>query len=395
MGKRIVDSQKCFRSQDIMEVGDSNHTTFFEMLGNWSFGDYWKEDQLSWLWQFLTNPNIGLGLDPQNLYVSAFEGWGSIPQDNETIRIWQKLFYQNGIDAKLGERIFLYGTSKNWWSRFDTPDEMPDGEPGGPDSEVFYKFPNIIHNPKFGKACHPNCQCGVYLEIANSVFMQYQKRQDNSFVDLPQKNVDFGGGLERLVAATENQPDIFKIDLFWPIIKKLTRELGVEYNHDGKTTASLRIIADHLKAAAFLINDGVIPGNKMHGYVLRRLLRRSAVKMHLVSPSETLQVLPELVDTVFEIYQDTDYFQKKDILMIKEVIRQELNRFQKTLSKGLKVVEKIDKITTQKAFDLYQSYGFPFEIIEEIFKEKGQTVSKQDFDQEFQKHQQVSRNLKK
>lgn len=388
-GKRLVNSQKCFRSQDILEVGDLSHTTFFEMLGNWSFGDYWKEEQLKWLFNFLLAPDEGLGLNPQKLYITAFEGNDQIPKDEETISIWQELFKKVGIEAEVGERIFLYGVDKNWWSRAGVPEDMPEGEPGGPDSEVFYLFDNVSHDKKYGEKCHPNCSCGAFLEIANSVFMQYQK-QNGSFIELPQKNVDFGGGLERLTSATQNQPDIFKIDLFFPIVKKLSEIVGKNYGNDQKTDFNLRVVADHIKAAVFLIKDRVTPSNKMQGYVLRRLLRRSAVKINALKEG-SMSFLTELVGTITQIYSGTGYFQE-DSEQIKQVISDELNKFQKTLQKGLKEIEKIEKANGNIAFDLYQSYGFPFEILEEIFKEKGQIINKEEFEKEFKKHQEKSRN---
>ncbi len=385
-GKRIVNSQKCFRSQDIMEIGDNRHTTFFEMLGNWSFGDYFKKEQLNWLFEFLTQD---LGLNPNKLYVTAFEGGSSITKDLETVSIWQEIFESKGIKAEIGERIFLYGAAKNWWTRADSPESMPEGEPGGPDSEVFYLFDQISHDPKFGKECHPNCDCGRFLEIANSVFMQYQKK-DRGFIGLPQKNVDFGGGLERLTAACQNQPDIFKIDLFWPIIEKLKEQLKVKYD-DEKITASLRVIADHIKAAIFLIKDGVTPSNKMQGYVLRRLLRRCAVKIHTIQ-TDSESILSKLVDPVLDIYQGTGYFQTSDWDHIRLMIEKELVKFKQTLKRGLREIEKVDKVTDKIAFDLYQSYGFPFELLEELFLEKGQKISREDFNQEFQKHQERSKS---
>lgn len=389
-GKRIVNSQRCLRSQDILEVGDSKHTTFFEMLGNWSFGDYFKKEQLEWLFEFLTDPQEGLGLDPKKLYITAFEGNHQIPKDQETIEIWQEIFSKKGVEAKINEKIFLYDVSKNFWSRFDSPDDMPTGEPGGPDSEVFYLFDDLEHDPSYGDNCHPNCGCGRFLEIANSVFMQYQKGEDGNFIELPQKNVDFGGGLERLTAATQNQPDIFKIDLFFPMIKKLSEIVSKDYGEDSKIDANMRVIADHIKAAVFLIQDSVIPSNKLQGYVLRRLLRRSAVKTNALKETG-MNLLTELVGTIIQIYADTDYFEKRDGSKIKQVIKDELDKFQKTLNKGLKEIAKIDKIDGKIAFDLYQSYGFPYEVLEEIFKEKGQVISKEEFDEQFQKHQQISR----
>ena len=227
-GKQVVDSQPAFRAEDIDEVGDNRHTTFFEMLGNWSFGTYFKQEQLPWFWEFLTDV---VGLDPNKLYVTAFIGdkANHIPQDTEAAGIWQRLFKTKGIDAKVaevgsetdgyargmkpGERIFYYDAKKNWWTRSGTPDKMPAGEPGGPDAEVFYEFSHIEHDTKWGQYCHPNCDCGRFMEIGNSVFMQYVKNDQGGFDELAQKNVDFGGGLERIAAALEGSGDVFKISL--------------------------------------------------------------------------------------------------------------------------------------------------------------------------------------
>src|SRR3990167_7516523 len=245
-GTRLVDSQKCFRSQDIEAVGDNRHTTFFEMLGNWSLGDYFKKEQLLWVFDFLTDPDQGLDLDSTKFFITVFSGHPEkgIQKDEESIKIWTELFQSKGIEAKTvdiitqengaklgmqGGRIFTYEDKKNWWSRSGVPSAMPPGEPGGPDSEVFYDF-GTPHDPKFGKECHPNCDCGRFLEIGNSVFMQFQKQQDGSLKELPAKNVDFGGGLERLLAAVNGNPDVFQTDLFLPIIQKLESISGKSYS---------------------------------------------------------------------------------------------------------------------------------------------------------------------
>ena len=209
-GVRLVNSQRSFRAQDIEEVGDNRHTTFFEMLGNWSLGDYFKSEQLPWVFEFLVKE---AGLDPSRIYVTVFEGNRDVAKDIESIALWKEIFSNVGMDAKEGERIFPYPANKNWWSRSGPPENMPAGEPGGPDSELFFEYTDIQHDPAFGERCHPNCDCGRFVEIGNSVFMQYQKQADGSLKELSQKNVDFGGGLERLVAATENTPDVFKIDI--------------------------------------------------------------------------------------------------------------------------------------------------------------------------------------
>ena len=285
-GTRLVDSQTCLRSQDIEEVGDNRHTTFFEMLGNWSLGDYFKKDQIRWFWEFLTDV---VGLDPKKLYVTTFIGYneGGIPRDEESVEVWKKLFSEKGIEAGVaeigseadgykkgmrpGQKIFLYDGDKNWWWRGSKIADMTPGEPGGPDSEVFYEFDFIEHDKKWGEHCHPNCDCGRFMEIGNSVFMEYLKTE-SGFEKLPKQNVDFGGGLERIAAAKLGDPDMFKTSLIWPIIEKLQELSGKDYETN---TASMRVIADHLRAATFLAVDGCAPSNKEQGYVMRRLLRRA------------------------------------------------------------------------------------------------------------------------
>jgi len=238
-GNRLVNVQNCFRAQDIEEVGDNRHTTFFRMLGNWSLGDYFKKEQLPWFFAFLSQE---LELDPEKLYVTVFEGNEDVRKDTESVSIWKELFSGIGLDPE--KRIFYYGVGKNWWSRSGIPSKMPPGEPGGPDSEVFYDF-GTPHNPKFGENCHVNCDCGRYLEIGNSVFMQYRKQADGSLMLLPKPNVDFGGGLERLVAATEKQPDIFQTSLFAPIIKTLEEQTKQSYKEYAR---DMRIVVDHFSA---------------------------------------------------------------------------------------------------------------------------------------------------
>ena len=261
LGTRLVNSQKCFRAQDIEEIGDNRHTTFFEMLGNWSLGDYFKKEQLPWFLEFLTKE---LGLPKEKLAVTVFEGNKDVPKDEESVKIWKSL----GIPDS---RIFYYDVTKNWWSRSGVPENMPPGEPGGPDSEVFFEFTDVKHDSKYGKVCHPNCDCGRFLEIGNSVFMAYKKTV-KGFESLPAPNVDFGGGLERLAAAANDNPDMFQISLIKPIISGLETLSAKSY--DQHQTA-MRVIADHMRAAVWLGVDGAVPSNKAQGYVLRRLLRRA------------------------------------------------------------------------------------------------------------------------
>ncbi|MBI2019834.1 alanine--tRNA ligase [Candidatus Daviesbacteria bacterium] len=371
-GKRLVNSQPCFRAEDIEEVGDNRHTTFFEMLGNWSLGDYFKKEQLEWFWEFLINE---LRLPKEKLYVSVFEGNTDVPKDNESYEIWKSL----GVAE---DHIYFYGVDKNWWSRSGEPDKMPEGEIGGPDSEVFYDF-DTPHDEKYGKECHPNCQCGRFLEIGNSVFIQYKKTK-NGLEELPQKNVDFGGGLERLTAVSLDNPDIFQTDLYMDIIKKLEGISDKKYETENK--APMQIIADHLKAATFMIVDGVEPSNKLQGYILRRLLRRSAIKLRQLNKIISLNILVSMIQIILTIYNKDG--QTK---LVEKIVTDEINRFQKTLDHGLKEIEKIEKIDGKKAFDLYQTFGFPFEVTEELFRQKGQQIDKEQFRQEFEKHRELSR----
>ncbi len=404
LGKRLVDSQKSFRSQDINEVGDNRHTTFFEMLGNWSLGDYFKNDQLRWFFTFLTKV---LKLDPHELYVTVYEGdkslkvktegiYQSLSADIESISIWKEIFKQENIKALEGERIFLYSASKNWWSRSGTPDKMPPGEPGGPDSEVFFEFTQIPHDQKFGKTCHPNCECGRFLEIGNSVFMQFQKQPDGTLIELPNKNVDFGGGLERLIAATENNPDIFQTDLFFPIIELLSKLSGKKYS-DPVNQPAMRIIADHLKAATFMLSEGLQPGNKQQGYVLRRLIRRSVVKMHkLHLQCSTIEAGIQICQVIGQIYNNIYlYPDTKEFSNITLTLKEEINRFEKVLNKGIKLLEKQSIVDGKLAFDLLQTYGFPWELTAELALERGQSIDFEQFQKEFQKHQELSRNTSK
>lgn len=350
LGIRLTDYQPSIRTIDIDEVGDNRHLTYFEMLGNWSLGDYFKKEQLSWIWEFLTKK---LKLPKEKLYVSTFEGNESVPEDTESFNIWKKI----GVSE---DHIFKYGVKNNWWSRSGTPDEMPVGEIGGPDSEIFYEFTSVEHQHEFGPKCHPNCDCGRFLEIGNSVFIQY-KKNEKGLEELSQKNVDFGGGLERLAAAINDDPDIFRTDIFWPTIEKMQNVFNKKYEGNER---DFRIVADHIRASEALIKNGVIPSNKMHGYILRRLIRRIAVK----------------IDEVDKITDN-------------EIILDEVKKFKISLEKGLKEIKKVDKITGKIAFDLYQSYGFPIELTVELFEEKGQKVDLEEFRTEFEKHKEASKSL--
>ncbi len=373
-GKRVANSQKCFRADDIDEVGDNRHTTFFEMLGNWSFGDYFKKEQIATLFNFLTQE---LKLDPKKLYVSVFSGNKDlgIKRDEEAAMLWQKLFTTAGVEAKIVDqqgaspedgRIFFYDEKKNWWSRSGVPAKMPEGEPGGPDSEVFYDFgeqdtleAKTMHQLH---SCHINCDCGRFLEIGNSVFMQYQKTH-GKFVPLAQANIDFGGGLERMLAAYQNQPDVFKTAAFWPIIEKIQTFTSLSYT-DEHNKKYFRIIADHMKAAVMLMSDGVLPSSKAQGYVLRRLLRRALRQANYLGIKQ--ETLVELVPIIIAIYVDFYPELKEQEQQISQLIQTEQFKFSKSLSKGLKEFDKLlveqSIFTAELAFFLYESFGFPFEI---------------------------------
>lgn len=376
-GTRVADSQTCLRAEDIEEVGDNRHTTFFEMLGNWSFGDYFKQEQLRWFFTFLTEK---IKLDPKKLYVTAFIGdkAAGVPQDTESAEIWQKLFKEKGIDAKVvavgseedgykkgmqNGRIFFYDAKKNWWSRAGVPANMPAGEPGGPDSEVFYEFTHVKHDTKWGEHCHPNCDCGRYMEIGNSVFMQYLKNDDGSFSELPKANVDFGGGLERIAAAKIDSDDMFKISLLWPIIEKLQDLSGKTY---AEHTAAMRVIADHLRTATFLAVDGVVPSNKAQGYVMRRFMRRAIRYAFELGIEQNF--VEHVVPTIADLYHNDYPEVAKNRDQIVAVLVREEKVFRQTLRAGVREFEKLTRngsLSGEIIFKLYDTYGFPVELTKE------------------------------
>lgn len=378
-GTRLVNSQTCIRAQDIEEVGDNRHTTFFEMLGNWSLGDYFKVDQLTWFWEFLTEK---VGLDPERIYVTCFSGdeEAGIPKDTESAEVWKVLFANKGIEAKDVEigteengakvgtgdgRIFYYG-DKNWWCRSGKAATMPVGEPGGPDSEVFYLFPHVEHNPKYGEYCHVNCDCGRYIELGNSVFMEYVKTE-TGFDKLPQQNVDYGGGLERIASAAIDSPDVFKCSLLWPIIEAIEELSGKNYDSH---TESMRVIADHLRGAAFLAVDGVVPSNKEQGYVMRRLMRR-AIRFAFELGIEQ-DMCAKLAPVIVDIYKN-DYPEVADKQAeVVSVLTREEQLFRETLRKGLHQFAKLTNggLTGKEVFVLHDTYGFPVELsLEEAYKQ--------------------------
>ena len=385
-GKRLVDVQGCVRSSDIDDVGDTTHLTYFEMLGNWSLGDYFKKEQLSWVWEFFTRE---LGLPKERLYVTVFGGNKFIPRDEESYAVWRSL----GVPDS---RIFFYDDKKNWWSRSGSIDQMPPGEIGGVNSEIFYDF-EIPHNKEYGDECHPNCGCGRFMEIGNSVFITYKKLKDNSLEELPNKNVDFGGGLERIVSAVNDKPDVYEIDLFKPIIVCIEEVSQKKYQ--GNDKIPMRVIADHLKAATFIISSGVVPSNKEHGYVLRRLLRRSMVKMYMLRGRNISELdFVKICSRVVEVY-GRGYFSSSIEELLERVVSEEVGKFSRTLERGIKIFNKLVSeekslpfFSGEKAFFLYESFGFPLEITEELAKQRGfRGVDRESFVKEKEAHAKKSR----
>lgn len=385
LGTRLVDSQLSIRMQDLDEVADNRHLSSFEMLGNWSLGDYFKSEQLPWIWDFFTKE---IGLDSDKLYVTLFEGNDDVPKDTESYDIWRKI----GVPDN---HIHYYDLKKNWWARNGMlPLTMPAGEIGGTTSEIFYEFSDVSHDPEFGKFCHPNCDCGKFLEIGNSVFMCFKKEENGSLSALPQKNVDFGGGLERISAALNNDPDVFKIDMFTGIIKKVEEETGVKYGTDSQKDKHFRIISDHIRTSTSLLADGVLPGNKLHGYALRRLIRRAMFHLHLMGSGISGSAISYIAEDLKNHYINVD----KNWQFVEENLTSEATRFEKALRRGLtrltKAVQDNQVVDGKFAFDLYQSEGFPLELTLEILAQNGMEFSdneKNKFSSEFEKHKENSR----
>ncbi len=386
-GRRIADSQTCLRAQDIDDIGDNRHTTFFEMLGNWSLGDYFKKEQINWIWQFLSEE---VGLDMNRVYVTCYIGDEryNIPKDTEAAEIWAELYEKAGLSSsqadigseqagyargiKPGERIFYYDGSKNWWSRNGGPETTPIGDPCGPDSEMFYEFDFIEHDPKFGEHCHPNCDCGRFMEIGNNVFMAYKKVADGVFESLEKPNIDHGSGLERIAAASNNDPDVFKISLLWPIIEKLQDLSGKNYDSH---TESMRVIADHLRAATFMAVDGCVPSNKEQGYVMRRLLRR-AIRYSFDLGIEQ-NFMQEVVPVIANLYEADFPEVKESREQIIAVLVKEEKAFRQTLRKGLRQMQHYidDGLTGEELFTLYDTFGFPVELSTEEAHKQGIKLS--------------------
>ncbi len=407
-GVRLTDSQTCLRAQDIDDVGDNRHTTFFEMLGNWSLGDYFKEQQIRQFFEFLTDI---VGLDPSKIYVSCFIGNEkyNIPRDDESAEIWRKVFAEKGIDAKIveldtaengdklglqGGRIFFYNDKENWWSRGGGLDSTPIGDPCGPDSEVFYDFGEENHDASFGEA-HPASDSGRFMEIGNQVFMQYRRLEDGSFEPLEKKNVDFGGGLERIAAAKINNPDVFQISLMKPIIEKLEEISGKKYDENK---VSMRVIADHLRSATFLAVDGCTPSNKEQGYVMRKFIRRAMAKAFDLGIEDNFveQIVPVIVDIYAPDYKEVAL--KSDEIIA--VMTKEEKAFRRTLRKGLRELEKFSKdgLTGAELFQLYDTFGFPLELSTEEAIRRKISLSKnwrEEFDAKMKEQRERSQTASK
>jgi len=401
-GTRIVDSQKCFRAEDIEDVGDNRHTTFFEMLGNWSLGDYFKKEQIPWIAEFLLNE---VGLDPEKFYVTAFQGdeTSNIPKDTETVALWQELFKVRGLTHEVGEmgsaeqgalrgmkdgeRIFYYDAKENWWSRAGVPSKMPVGEIGGGDSEMFYDF-GTKHDPTFGEHCHPACDCGRFMEIGNSVFMEYIKTE-NGFEKLPKQNVDFGGGLERIAAAANNDGDVFKVDLLWKVVEQIEQLSEKKYEDNLQ---AFRVVTDHIRGAVFMIGDGVLPSSTEQGYFVRRLLRRAVRFADIlgIPEGELKNLAASVIDTYREHYGNLEDSRET----ITNAISTEETQFRATLEKGMKQFEKIAQQSTisgNDAYVLFTTYGFPYELTAELATERGLIIDREEFEKEMMQHQATSR----
>jgi len=378
LGKRIVNVQKCIRTTDIEEVGDSTHHTFFEMLGNWSLGDYWKKDAIEWSFEFLTK---SLKIPEERLAVTCFKGQGKAPKDIESEKIWLSL----GIPK---ERIVFLGKKDNWWG--------PAGETGpcGPDTEIFYWKSNSKKPPKNFNPKDEN-----WVEIWNDVLMEYEqtkgvikelKQPVYNLMPAKQKNVDTGMGVERTVAVLNGLEDNYLTDMWKPIIKEIEKISGRKYGKDKETTKAMRIIADHVKTSVFILGEGIVPINTEQGYVLRRLIRRAVRYGKELGMKSFTQ---EVAKPIFKIYDDYKEVEKNRDKILEELEKEE-KRFLETLEKGLRQFKKMSldkKISGTEAFLLYQSFGFPLEIIEEEAKKNKVKFNVKDFKETEKKHQKLSR----
>lgn len=388
-GKRIVDVQKCIRTGDIDEVGDNRHLTFFEMLGNWSLGDYFKEDAIKWSWEFLTDSKW-LGLDPQRIFITVFKGEDKIPEDKDSIKVWQNIFEKEGITHEIAKnsqvddtiRIIPLGKDDNFWI-------AGSAGPCGADTEMFYDT-----NPQAGAlddTFENLVNSGRLIEIWNDVFMEFNKHADGKVEKLAQQNVDTGMGLERTITVLNGFEDVFQTELFVPLLEKIEKLSGKKYADNER---AFRIIADHIKAATMILGDekGIMPSNVGAGYVLRRLIRRAVRYGKLLGIKEVFTF--KIAELVIEMYKDTYPEVKKNKEFVINQLVLEEEKFGKTLETGLKELEKMaakKKISGQDAFILFSTYGFPLEMTEEIATEKGYEIDEEEFKAEFANHQELSR----
>ena len=380
MGTRLTDVQKCIRTADIDEVGDASHCTFFEMLGNWSLGDYFKKEAIHWSWEFLTSPEW-LGIDKDRLAFSVFAGDEDCPRDDEAANYWRECGVQE-------DHIFFLPKKNNWWG--------PAGMTGpcGPDTEMFI----ITDKPPCGPDCSPACDCGRYLEIWNDVFMQYDKQADGSLLPLKQKNVDTGMGLERTISVLMGAKSVYETDLFADILAKIGEISGKTYGESEEVTRSMRIVADHMRTATFIIGDdrGVTPSNVDQGYVLRRLIRRAVRHgMQLGMPENfTGEIAKVIINQYKDVYPELT---RHEAFILEQLLLEE-QRFQRTLKQGMREFEKVTTamqgrstvISGRSAFKLYDTYGFPIEITVEMARENGFTVDEEGFHERFREHQKLS-----
>ena len=377
-GKRLCDCQKCVRTGDIDEVGDESHCTFFEMLGNWSLGDYFKDEMVKWSYEFLTSREY-LGIDSDRLAVTVFAGDADCKRDEKTAKFWQEC----GIKK---ENIFSLPKKHNWWG--------PAGLTGpcGSDTEMFVD----TGKPKCGENCSPACDCGKYLEIWNDVFMEFNKTADGKYEPLSQRNVDTGMGLERALMVFQGKKSVYETDLFAPIIGCIEKLSDKKYASGGETARAMRIVADHVRTSTFILGDerGVTPSNVDQGYVLRRLLRR-AVRFAAnldIKGGDLSRIAAAVVENYKEVYPELKDNEKK----IEGEINTEVERFEKTLQGGIREFEKLSKylvgtvVSGKAAFKLYDTYGFPIEMTVELAKEHGFTVNIADFEKAFEEHRQKS-----
>ena len=392
MGTRLCNVQGCVRTVDIESVGDSSHCTFFEMLGSWSLGDYFKKERTQWSYELLTQV---LKFDPNRIAVTCFEGNADVPKDEETAKYRE----ESGIKK---ENIYFLPKKENWW-------ELERG-PCGPDSEMFY----ITDKPACGPNCNPSCDCGRFVEVGNDVFMQYERVADNEYIPLKQKNVDTGWGLERLLVFLNSTGDVYQTDLFIDVIEHIEKAANIKYGENEKATRAMRIVADHIRTSVMLIGDenGILPSNIGAGYILRRLIRR-AVRF----ANEIELPLSEL-SNIAKIYIENVYNETYPNLITKEEfilteLNREIEKFNKALALGIKEFEKVvngierknqfmkqsnpdyveEKVINGKsAFRLFDTFGFPIEMTIEMAEERGFAVDKLGFDEAFRQHQELARS---